>query len=122
MFDLFFLFLNQNICLWGKKPLNETVLLSTQNTLFKLMDKKIITNLRKKICLITIYPLLKMLKIQPYFIHISIHELVSCKKEKLAYAPTEDSDQPGHLGSQSLMSDLWIAKGPMFLQAKKLRL
>ena len=60
-----------------------------------------------------------MLKIQPYFIHISIYELVSYKKDTLAYAPTEDSDQPAHLGSPSLMGAIWVAKGPKFLQANK---
>ena len=46
---LFFLFLNQNICCgYSKNHLNETVLLSTQKHMFKLMDKKIIAILRWK--------------------------------------------------------------------------
>ena len=47
---LFFLFLNQNICCgYSKKRLSETVLLSTENIMLKLMGKKIFTILRSEI-------------------------------------------------------------------------
>ena len=49
---LFFLFLNQNICCWysnSKNRLNETVLLSTENIMLKLMGKKIFIILRSEI-------------------------------------------------------------------------